>query len=135
MNLEEIEEKKQERRKNFLSAGKAIGVGIIEAGICGGLSFLLILIHELAVFGVLAIWLILGWFSTYLIKIRTLEIASTMLSIAVISFIIYFFGKISLWFIPLIIGTAMLFWIISFITKLFVFTSKQEQKEELTEIK
>ena len=132
MNLDAIEEKRKKRKERIIAAGKAIGIGIVQGGISTGLAIipaLVSVISDYFIFGVLFIWLILGWFSTYLIRLNTLEILVTLITGGIVSFLIYYFVHVSLWFISLIIGLSMLFWILSFITKVFIFPPSYLQKQ------
>jgi hypothetical protein len=105
---------------------KGVGYGIIEGGIAGGITFLLILIDPFALFAVLAVWLVMGWISTFFIAINTLEILALLVSSALVSGVIYYFSTIHLGIISLIVGLGALFWIISFTTKTFLFQKPNE---------
>lgn len=133
MNLNTSEEKRNTRKKRLVAAAKACGIGIVEGGLSTGIAILPVVISTLNdnyVFGVLIIWLVFGWFSTYFISLNTLEILATIISGSVISLIIYYFVNVHWWIISLIIGMSMLFWVISFITKIFIFPPKHLQKSE-----
>ena len=124
MNLDTIKEKRKKRKERLIALGKAVGIGIVQGGISTGLAIIPALISVISnyfIFGVLFIWLVLGWFSTYLIRLNTLEILATLISGGIVSLVIYYFAHVSIWFISLIIGLSMLFWVISFITKIFIF--------------
>jgi len=131
MNLNTSEEKRNNRKKRLVAAAKAFGIGIVQGGLSTGMAILPVVIstiNENLVFGVLIIWLVFGWFSTYLINLNTLEILITIISGSIISLIIYYFVNVHWWIIALIIGMSMLFWVISFITKIFIFPPKYLQK-------
>jgi hypothetical protein len=113
-----------------------VGIGAIQGGICGIIGLLFSLINEFAIFSIVIIWLVFGWFSTYIIKIRTLEILAVIISGSTVSFLILYFSSISLWLIPIIIGVSMVFWGISFVTKIILFpriTTSETIEEDLTE--
>ncbi len=133
MNLNSSNEKENTRKKRFVAAAKACGIGLIEGGICTGIAIIPTVISSMndnLVFGALIIWLIVGWFSTYFIGLNTLEILVTVISGGVFSLLIFYFANVHWWIISLIIGMSMLFWIISFITKMFIFPPKHLQKNE-----
>ncbi|NHJ47850.1 MAG: hypothetical protein FK733_08690 [Asgard group archaeon] len=113
------------RKKKFIEIMKAIAQGAFQGGICAGIGILLSLINPYAIFAVVAIWLILGWLTPYLIKTRALEILVVILSGSIISFIIYYFSGLQLWLIPLLIGVSILFWTISLTTKIILFPKKE----------
>ncbi|NHJ03928.1 MAG: hypothetical protein EAX90_03840 [Candidatus Heimdallarchaeota archaeon] len=121
-------EKKKRRSQKLISFSKAFGIGLVQGAICSGIGVLLLLINLWSLFGVLVVWLIFGWFSSYLIKINSLEIIVTITSASLISLFIYWIAKLDLWFIPIIVGLSLLFWMISFITKIFLFPLKNMQK-------
>lgn len=128
------EEKRNIRKKRLVAAAKACGIGMVQGGLSTGIAILPVVIttiNENYIFSVLAIWLVFGWFSTYFISLNTLEILVTIISGSAISVIIYYFANVHLWIISLLIGMSMLFWIISFITKIFIFPSKRLQKSEV----
>jgi len=133
MNPNASDEKRTNRKRRLIAAAKACGIGIVQGGISTGVAILPVVISTINdnyVFGVLIIWLVFGWFSTYIINLNTLEILVTIISGSVISLIIYYFANVHWWVISLIIGMSMLFWIISFITKIFIFPPKYLQKKE-----
>lgn len=99
-----------------------IGIGLIQGCICGITGLLLAMINDYAIFGVVIIWLILGWFTTYIIKIRTREILTVIISGKVVFFLVLYISGIRVWFISMIIGISILFWGISLVTKLMLFT-------------
>lgn len=121
------DERKEKTKAILIAISKSIGIGIVEGGISSGIAILLLMINYWAAFGVFAIWLMFGWFSTYFIRVNTLEIIVTMLSGGAISFLIYYFASIEYWFISIVIGLSILFWIISFVTKIFIFPHKKEE--------
>ena len=132
MNLDTLEDKRKKRKERLIALGKAVGIGIVQGGISTGLAIIPALISVISnyfIFGVLFIWLVLGWFSTYLIRLNTLEILATLISGGIVSLVIYYFAHVSFWFISLIIGLSMLFWVISFITKIFIFPPSYLQKQ------
>ncbi|HUU77697.1 MAG TPA: hypothetical protein VMX55_05085 [candidate division Zixibacteria bacterium] len=123
-------EKKKHRTQRLISFSKALGIGLVQGAIGSGIGILLLLINLWSLFGVLVIWLIFGWFTSYLIKINSLEIIVTIVSASVISLFIYWIAKLELWFIPIIVGLSLLFWMISFTTKIFLFPPKNLKKAE-----
>ncbi len=129
----EAANKQEERKKKTIQIFKALGIGVAEGVIITGLTILLMLINDYAIFASLALWLIAGWVSTYFIKVNTLEIILVSLSGNFVSGLIFFVYKVNYWVIVLIFGLAILFWTISFITKVFLLPKAQEkEKEELT---
>ena len=91
------------------------------------------LINQYAIFASLVLWLVAGWISTYFIKVNTLEIILVSLSGNLVSGLIFFVYTVDYWVIALIFGLAILFWTISFMTKVFLLPKAQEkEKEELT---
>ena len=124
------EEKKQKRNQILIAIGKSVGIGFLQGAISSGMGVLLNLINIWSVFGILAIWLIFGWLSSFIIRVNTLEIIVTILSGCIISLLIFWVANMELWFIPIIIGLSLLFWIISFITKVFLFPPSYLKKNE-----
>ena len=127
------EEKKQKRNQILIAIGKSIGIGFLQGAISSGMGVLLNLINIWSVFGILAIWLIFGWFSSYIIRVNTLEIIVTVISGSLISLLIFWIANFEIWFIPIIIGLSLLFWIISFISKVFLFPPSYLKKSEKDE--
>jgi hypothetical protein len=122
-----------ERKKKIRQIFKAIGIGVAEGVIIAGLTILLMLIHSYAIFASLALWLIAGWVSTYLIKVNTLEIILVSLPGNLITGLIFFLYNVQYWVIAITVGLSILFWTISFMTKVFLLPKAQEkEKEELT---
>lgn len=134
MNNSQEEKKQSNLKEKIKQIAKALLIGTIESGLAAGLVFLLALANDWATFAVFALWLVMGWFTTNFIQINTLEIVSTMVSIVLISFLIYFFGGITFWFIPILIGLSILFWVISFVTKLFLYPDRGKSDEKEAEI-
>ncbi|MHA1441596.1 MAG: hypothetical protein ACTSPK_07025 [Candidatus Heimdallarchaeota archaeon] len=129
----EAASRQEERKKKPLQIFKALGIGIAEGVVITGLTILLMLIHDYAIFASLVLWLVAGWISTYFIKVNTLEIILVSLSGNLVSGLIFFVYNVDYWVIALIFGLAILFWIISFMTKVFLLPKAQEkEKEELT---
>jgi hypothetical protein len=54
-----------------------------------------------------------------------------MISGNVVAGVIYYFAAISIWLLSIIIGLSILFWIISFTTKILLFQPKKPQEENL----
>lgn len=124
---------KDERKKKIRQIFKAIGIGVAEGVIIAGLTILLTLIHDYAIFASLVLWLIAGWVSTYLIKVNTLEIILVSLPGNLITGLIFFLYNVQYWVIAATVGLSILFWTISFMTKVFLLPKAQEkEKEELT---
>jgi len=129
----DVDSKKERRKKKSLQILKALGFGFVEGGVIAGLTILLMLIHQYAIFASLALWLIAGWLSTYLIKVNSLEIILVSLSGNLIAGLIYYLYTIKFWVIAVIFGVSILFWTISFTTKIFLMPKpKENEKEELT---
>ena len=122
-----------ERKKKIRQIFKAIGIGVAEGVIIAGLTILLMLIHSYAIFASLVLWLIAGWVSTYLIKVNTLEIILVSLPGNLITGLIFFLYNVQYWVIAVTVGLSILFWTISFTTKVILLPKTQEkEKEELT---
>lgn len=122
-----------ERKKKIVQILKALGIGIAEGAIIAGLTILFMLIDDYAIFSALAFWLITGWISTYFIKINTLEIILVSMSGNLVAGLIFFVYNINYGIIAIVFGLSILFWIISFMTKVFLFPKRQEtEKKELT---
>lgn len=120
-------------KKKIIQILKAIGIGVAEGGIITGLAILFALINDFAIFSALVLWLLAGWLSTYFIKVNTLEIVLIPLLGNLISGLIFYFYNVEYWVIAVIFGLSILFWIISFMTKVFLFPKRQEkEKKELT---
>jgi hypothetical protein len=81
--------------------------------------------NEYAIFGVVAIWFVLGWLTAYLVRIRALEFLTIIITGSIVSILFYYFSGIELWFITLITGVSILFWTISLVTKLILFPQKE----------
>lgn len=129
MTSENIPEENSKAKIKFKLFAKSLGLGIIEGGITAGIGFSLLKLNVYAMFGILFLWLIFGWFSTYLISNNALEILTVMISGNVVAGVIYYFGGISIWLFSILIGLSILFWIISFTTKILLFPSKKPQEE------
>ncbi|NHJ39005.1 MAG: hypothetical protein FK731_03160 [Asgard group archaeon] len=133
MNENNSENKKINVLKSIIIV---LGIGLIQGGICGISGLLLSLINEYAIFGVVVLWLIFGWITTYIIKIHTMEILTVLISGNILFFIILYISGIRIWFIFMILGVSILFWGISFITKLMLYPKTSSEKtinEELNE--
>ncbi|MGC9778654.1 MAG: hypothetical protein HZR80_05375 [Candidatus Heimdallarchaeota archaeon] len=122
MNEKNSLDKKKQFQEKLKSFTKAFGIGLLEGSIAAGLGWSLLKINIYAMFGVFAIWLVFGWFSTYIIQIKTIEILTLVITASIVSGLIYYFTDIQLWFISLLVGLAILFWTISFTTKIFLYT-------------
>ncbi|MHA1126682.1 MAG: hypothetical protein ACTSO7_13280 [Candidatus Heimdallarchaeota archaeon] len=129
----EAEQKQIERRRKLLQILKAIGIGAIEGGVIGGLTLVLMLIHDYAIFASLVLWLIAGWVSTYFLEVKTLDIILVSLSGNLVCGLIFFLFTVKLWVIGVIFGISMFFWALSFVTRTFLLPKTPEkEKEELT---
>ncbi|MBN1328891.1 MAG: hypothetical protein JXA54_05400 [Candidatus Heimdallarchaeota archaeon] len=135
MNSSNKQSKKQKRVENFASFSKAVGLGLAQGGICSLLGILLMMINDYVIFSVLAIWLIFGWFSSYLISIRTLEIVTLLLTNAFISSLVYYLSNIQFWFISVLTGISIIFWSISFTSKILLYPAKRSHDQLEDEIK
>ncbi len=129
MIAENTPEENSKAKNKLKLFAKSLGLGIIEGGITAGIGFALLKLNVYAMFGILFLWLIFGWFSTYLISNNALEILTVMISGNVVASVIYYFGGISIWLFSILIGLSILFWIISFTTKILLFPSKKPQEE------
>ena len=67
----EAASKQEERKKKALQIFKALGIGIAEGLVITGLTILLMLINDYAIFASPGLWLVAGWLSTYFIKVNT----------------------------------------------------------------
>ena len=125
--------KQDEIKKKLLQILKALEIGVAEGTIITGLTILLTLIDEWIIFIALGFWLIAGWVSTYFIKVNTLEIVLVSISGNLIAGLIFYFYTVDYWIIAIIFGLSILFWTISFMTKVFLLPKAEEkEKEELT---
>ena len=127
MNSKDTSAKKQKFIKDLKAFLKSIGIGVLQGSISAGIAFLMTLINDYALFGVLAIWLIFGWLSTFLIYLRTMEILTVVLSGALSSMLFYYLEKIPIWFSSIIVGLSILIWTISFVTKILLYPKKITQ--------
>ncbi|NHJ85072.1 MAG: hypothetical protein FK734_06395 [Asgard group archaeon] len=109
---------------------KSIGLGIIEGGIAAGLAILLLMVNFYVGLVVLVVWLIFGWISTYIIKLRTIEILPVILSGGIVSALILYFVSTPIWQITILAGMSILFWSVSFTTKILIFPSKKQIQNE-----
>ncbi|NHK30158.1 MAG: hypothetical protein FK730_02315 [Asgard group archaeon] len=128
--------KNKEKFKTLKSIVIVIVIGVIQGGICGIIGLLLSMINDYAIFSIVILWLIFGWFTTYIIKIQTLEILTVIVSGNITSFLVLYFSGIRIWVILIIIGVSMLFWGISFVTKLMLFpriTTNEALKDDFDE--
>jgi hypothetical protein len=130
MNNENSAEKKSKAQENLKQFGKSLGIGIIEGGITAGIGYLLLRLNIYTMFCILLIWLVFGWFSSYIIKNKALEILTLVISGNAIAGLIYFLVGIEIWFLSLIIGLSIFFWMISFTTKILLYPAKKTQDEE-----
>ena len=129
----EAASRQEERKKKTLQIFKALGIGALEGGIISGLTILLMLIHAYVIFASLVLWLIAGWVSTYFVKVKTIEIVLVAMFGSIINGLIFYLYNVEYWIIAVIFGLSILFWIISFMTKVFLLPKTQEkEKEELT---
>ncbi len=122
--------KKAHREVILLSLIKSIGLGIIEGGIAAGLAILLLMVNFYVGLVVLVVWLIFGWISTYIIKLRTIEILPVILSGGIVSALILYFVSTPIWQITILAGMSILFWSVSFTTKILIFPSKKQIQNE-----
>jgi len=129
MTVENTPEESSEAKAKLKLFAKSLGLGIIEGGITAGLGYALLRLNVYAMFGILLLWLIFGWFSTYLISNNTMEIITVMISGNVVAGVIYYFVGISIWLLSILIGLSILFWMISFTTKILLYPSKKSQEE------
>ncbi|HUT81792.1 MAG TPA: hypothetical protein VMZ29_11370 [Candidatus Bathyarchaeia archaeon] len=129
MNFSDKQSKKQKRIENLKSFSKALGLGVVQGGICSLIGILLVMLNYYAIFSVLAIWLIFGWFSSYMISLRTLEILTVLLTSAITSGLVYFLSNIQFWFISVLLGISIIFWSISFISKILLYPIKKSQDQ------
>ena len=132
MNTENTPEESSKTKAKLKQIAKSLGIGIIEGGITAGIGYSLLRLNDYAMIGILLIWLIFGWFSSYLINNTAMEIITVMISGNVVAGLIYYFVGISLWLLSILIGLSILFWIISFTTKILLFPSKKPQDENQT---
>ncbi|NPE07020.1 MAG: hypothetical protein GNW80_01955 [Asgard group archaeon] len=132
MTVENTPEESSKAKAKLKLFAKSLGLGIIEGGITAGLGYALLRLNVYAMFGILLLWLIFGWFSTYLISNNAMEIITTMISGNVVAGVIYYFVGISIWLLSILIGLSILFWMISFTTKILLFPSKKLQEENQT---
>lgn len=131
MNNENTSEKKIKRRDTLKQFGKSLGIGILEGGITAGIGYLLLRLNIYTMFSILFIWLIFGWFSSYIINNKSIEILTVLISGNATAGLIYFFVGIELWFLSLIVGLSILFWMISFTTKILLYPRKKTPEEAL----
>ena len=115
MTAENTPEENSKAKTKLKLFAKSLGLGIIEGGITAGIGYALLRLS--------------GWFSTYLISNNALEIITVMISGNVVAGVIYYFVEISIWLFSILIGLSILFWMISFTTKILLFPSKKPQEE------
>ncbi|MCE7745960.1 MAG: hypothetical protein GPJ52_12580 [Candidatus Heimdallarchaeota archaeon] len=132
MTTENTPEESSKAKTKLKLFAKSIGLGIIEGGITAGLGFALLGLNAYAMIGILLLWLVFGWFSTYLINNNAMEIITVMISGNIVAGLIYYFTEISIWLISILVGLSILFWMISFTTKILLFPSKKPQEENQT---
>ena len=125
MTTENTPEESSKAKTKLKLFAKSIGLGIIEGGITAGLGFALLGLNAYAMIGILLLWLVFGWFSTYLINNNAMEIITVMISGNIVAGLIYYFTEISIWLLSILVGLSILFWMISFITKILLFPSKK----------
>lgn len=127
-------DKENEKNQQFLEKVKqfvkGLGLGLFEGGVIAGMVLLLILGNVYAVFGVILIWLVFGWCSSYLIRNVPFEIIVVLLSTALSSGVILYFGGITLWFISMITGLGVISWAISYTTKTLLYPAKESSVKE-----
>jgi len=111
-------------RKKINTITTIIGLGIVETSFTSLIVLLLFQINDYAILGVIIIWLFLGWISTYLIHVKTLEIIFLIVTNFTFSILIYFCLNIIWWFALLLSGISIFFWIIAFMFKFFLFSNK-----------
>lgn len=132
MTTENTPEESSKAKPKLKLFAKSLGLGIIEGGITAGIGFALLKLNVYAMIGILLLWLIFGWFSTYLIGKNAMEIITVMISGNVVAGVIYYFVGISIWVLSILIGLSILFWVISFTTKILLFAAKKPQEENQT---
>lgn len=132
MTAENTPEESSKTKTKLKLFAKSLGLGIIEGGITAGLGFALLRLNAYAMIGILFLWLVFGWFSTYLINNNAMEIITVMISGNIVAGIIYYFAEISIWLLSILVGLSILFWMISFTTKILLFPSKKPQEENQT---
>ncbi len=132
MTTENTPEESSKAKPKLKLFAKSLGLGIIEGGITAGIGFALLKLNVYAMIGILLLWLIFGWFSTYLIGNNAMEIITVMISGNVVAGVIYYFVGISIWVLSILIGLSILFWVISFTTKILLFAAKKPQEENQT---
>ena len=132
MTTENTPEESSKAKPKLKVFAKSLGLGIIEGGITAGIGFALLKLNVYAMIGILLLWLIFGWFSTYLIGKNAMEIITVMISGNVVAGVIYYFVGISIWVLSILIGLSILFWVISFTTKILLFAAKKPQEENQT---
>ncbi len=132
MTTENTPEESSKAKTKLKLFAKSIGLGIIEGGITAGLGFALLGLNAYAMIGILLLWLVFGWFSTYLINNNAMEIITVMISGNIVAGLIYYFTEISIWLLSILVGLSILFWMISFTTKILLFPSKKPQEENQT---
>jgi len=129
MNTENTPEESSKTKLKLKLIAKSLGIGIVEGGITAGIGYSLLRLHIYAMFSILFLWLIFGWFSSYLISNNAAEILTVMISGNVVAGLIYYLVDISLWLLSIILGLSILFWMISFTTKILLFPTKKLQDE------
>ena len=132
MTTENTPEESSKAKPKLKLFAKSLGLGIIEGGITAGIGFALLKLNVYAMIGILLLWLIFGWFSTYLIGKNAMEIITVMISGNVVAGVIYYFVGISIWVLSILIGLSILFWVISFTTKILLFAAKKPQEGNQT---
>jgi len=125
------ESKSKAKLKQF---AKSLGFGVLEGAISAALGFGFLKLHIYTMFIILLIWLIFGWVSTYFINNNALEILTLMISGNMVAGLIYFFVGVEIWFLSLIIGLSILFWIISFTTKILLYQTDRTPKENQNKV-
>ncbi|MHA1879241.1 MAG: hypothetical protein ACTSYG_02495 [Candidatus Heimdallarchaeota archaeon] len=108
---------------------RSLAIGLLEGALSGLIAYLLTLIHFYAFFGIFFIWFIFGWGSTFIIKTRTLEILTVVLSASLLALLLYYFEGIPIWFSLPVGGLSLLIWIISFISRIFLFPKKSTEQD------
>ncbi|NHJ33252.1 MAG: hypothetical protein FK732_10335 [Asgard group archaeon] len=132
MNTENNHKERSKAKAKFIQIAKSFGIGLVEGAITAGIGYGLLRLNIYTMFCILLIWLFFGWVSTYIIGNNVTEIIIVMISGNVVAGLIYFFVGLAIWFLSLIIGLSILFWMISFTTKILLFPTKKHQDENQT---
>ena len=132
MNTENSSIKKTQSKEKLKSFAKALSLGILEGCLSVGLGWGLLKINIYAIFGIFIVWLVFGWFSTFIIEIKALEILTLIISASIVSGLIYYLTNLEIWLISLLVGLAIFFWSISFTSKIFLYP-QEKMNNDVTE--